>query len=182
MAKNLNLTFCLLLAFICTCFAQPSNTGNTNRAKVVSTYNSQIGVREKTGHNDGVRVEAYLKYVGLTKGQPWCASFVCRCMGQSGVKNPRAGGCSYLMGRGKIVYISGKVKNGRIPQQADVFFIWFADKKRVAHTGYVDKWSSSWVTTVEGNTNKAGSREGDGVYRKIRLSRQIYAVANYIDK
>jgi hypothetical protein len=170
--------YILLISFI------PGSTFCQNsgvRERVQKTYTSQIGVRERTGHNDGAQVEAYLKYVGLKKGQPWCASFVCWCYGQSGVSNPRAGGCAYLLERGQLVYQSGKYKPGRYPQTADVFFIWFPDKQRVAHTGYVDKWGDGWVTTVEGNTNDAGSREGDGVYRKKRLKRQIYAIANYIN-
>lgn len=71
-------------------------------------------------------------------------------------------------------------KNNGTPRQADVFGIYFPEKKRIAHVGYIDRWSDKTVTTVEGNTNQAGSREGDGVYRKIRLTRQIYAVSRYI--
>jgi hypothetical protein len=48
------------------------------------------------------------------------------------------------------------------------------------NVGFVDNWTSKTVHTVEGNTNQAGSREGDGVYRKIRLTRQIYAVTRFI--
>ncbi|WP_457289316.1 hypothetical protein [Pedobacter sp. UYP24] len=66
------------------------------------------------------------------------------------------------------------------PQAADVFFIYFPEKKRVAHTGFIHIWGAAYVTTVEGNTNEAGSREGDGVYRKIRLTRQIYAAVSFL--
>ena len=37
---------------------------------------SQIGVREKTGKNDGAQVEKYLKTGGLGKGHAWCGAFV----------------------------------------------------------------------------------------------------------
>jgi hypothetical protein len=84
------------------------------------------------------------------------------------------------MERGQLVYKAGKYITGAPPQQADAFFIYFPEKGRVAHTGFVHIWGTDWVETVEGNTNQAGSREGDGVYRKRRLKRQIYAVANYI--
>ncbi len=83
------------------------------------------------------------------------------------------------MESGKTVYKAYKKNN--IPLKADVFFIWFAEKKRVAHTGFIDRWNQTFAITVEGNTNQAGSREGDGVYKKRRLKRQIYAVCNYID-
>jgi len=176
MAKNLLIVVCVLYHFGITCFAQP---GNTVRAKVQHTYYSQVGIREKTGHNDGVEVERYLSYVWLKKGNPWCAAFVSWTFGQNGIKKARSGGCVQLMEQGRTIYKSGK--QTLEPQQADVFFIWFSNLKRVAHTGFVDKWSDTWVTTVEGNTNEAGSREGDGVYKKKRLRRQIYAVCSYIN-
>lgn len=31
-------------------------------------YQHEIGVRERSGHNDGAKVEQYLKYVGLKRG------------------------------------------------------------------------------------------------------------------
>lgn len=176
MAKNYRFVICVLL----TLFISGAALSGDIRLKVQHTYISQIGVRELTGHNDGKQVETYLKYVGLNKGQPWCASFVCWCLGQSGVVNPRSGGCAYLLEHGQLLYKRGKQVGARPPTTADVFFIWFSELGRVAHTGYIDKWQGNWVETVEGNTNGAGSREGDGVYRKRRLKRQIYAVANYI--
>lgn len=176
MAKNYRFFICLLL----TAFINGAALSGDIRLKVKQVYSSQIGVREKTGHNDGKQVETYLHYCGLTKGQPWCASFVCWCLGQAQVSNPRDGGCPYLLERGQLIYKRGKNVADRPPQASDVFFIWFPDKGRVAHTGYIDSWSNTWCITVEGNTNDAGSREGDGVYRKRRLKRQIYAVANYI--
>ncbi|RQO65113.1 hypothetical protein DBR40_24705 [Pedobacter sp. KBW01] len=148
------------------------------REKIRATYYSQIGVRELTGRNDGIQVEAYLKYVWLKKGDPWCAANVSWCFGQNGFSKPRSGGCVQLMEQGETIYLKGKVKE--IPQMADVFYIWFENKGRVAHTGFIDNWSNTWVTTVEGNTNAAGSREGDGVYKKYRMKGQIYAVVKYI--
>ena len=43
---------------------------------LIKTAESQVGVVEKTGNNDGVQVEAYLKTVGLGKGYSYCAAFV----------------------------------------------------------------------------------------------------------
>lgn len=174
MQKNLYLLVCLLLCFCAIGSAQPSNSV---RANLQATYTKQIGVRELTGKNDGVQVEAFLKYVWLAKGNPWCAAFVSWCFKQNGYAKPRSGGCVQLQEQGTIIYINGKVRV--LPQTGDVFFIWFANKGRVAHTGFIDKWSDTWVTTVEGNTNEAGSREGDGVYRKKRLKRQIYSAVDY---
>lgn len=169
-----------LLFFVCsTSSAQQSYK---LRDDIQKTYTSQIGIRELSGKNDGIQVEKYLNYVWLKKGQPWCAAFVSWVYGQNGIKKARSGGCVYLMEQGVVIYKSAKVvANRSSPMHGDVFFIWYANKNRVAHTGFIDKWTDDVVTTVEGNTNAAGSREGDGVYRKKRLKRQIYAVTTYIN-
>lgn len=70
--------------------------------------------------------------------------------------------------------------NNRQPTTADIFGIFFPEKNRIAHAGFVDQWGETWLITVEGNTNIEGSREGDGVYRKRRLVRSVYKVARYI--
>ncbi len=71
--------------------------------------------------------------------------------------------------------------NPPTPTTGDVFGLFFAEKGRIAHVGFIDQWDDPWVTTVEGNTNVLGSREGDGVYRKRRLVRSIYKVARYVE-
>jgi len=45
---------------------EESGSSNT-RAEVATIYKSQLGVRERTGNNDGKDVEKYLKSVGLGK-------------------------------------------------------------------------------------------------------------------
>ena len=178
MSKSRNL-FVVLLSFVfvfCSGFSS-----NTVRDEVKRTYESQIGVREKTGHNDGVMVETYLRYCSLGKGNPWCASFVCWTYGQAHVMNPRSGYCPDLFSAKKVIYRRGSKINKEPPQHGDVWGLYFPEKGRVAHVGFVDQWGEKYVTTVEGNTNEAGSREGDGVYRKRRPIRSIYVVASYIN-
>jgi len=175
MAKNYYLVIGLLFINVLAGAAQPGNT----RASVQHTYACQIGVRELTGNNDGKQVEVYLKYVGLQKGNPWCAAFVCWVLGQNNVPNPKNGYCPTLFSKQNDVWKRTSKTNSN-PLPGDVFGIYFAEKKRIAHVGFVDAWTNKTVNTVEGNTNKAGSREGDGVYKKIRLTRQIYAVTRFI--
>lgn len=175
MVKNYHLIIGLLFINVFAGIAQPGNT----RAGVRHTYTSQIGIRELTGNNDGKQVEVYLKYVGLPRGNPWCAAFVCWALGQNNVPNPKSGYCPSLFARQDQVWKrTSKTNSGPLP--GDVFGIYFPEKKRIAHVGFVDSWTQKTVNTVEGNTNEAGSREGDGVYRKIRLTRQIYAVTRFI--
>jgi len=179
MAKNIY--FFIYLLFYCAGVsdAQSGYTGSAIvRNKVALTYTSQIGVRELTGKNDGKAVETYLHYCGLFKGEPWCAAFVCWVYGQNKITNPKSGYCPDLF-KHQIIWTRNTQTNAQ-PTRADIFGIYFLEKKRIAHTGFIDRWTATTVYTVEGNTNQAGSREGDGVYRKIRLTRQIYAVARFI--
>jgi hypothetical protein len=147
------------------------------REQVVHAYTAEIGVREATGHNDGEPVEKYLASTGLGKGYAWCAAFVNWVYQQNGIEGPKTPAWSPSWFPNSKKYDSQK----QIPQPGDLFGIYFRSKGRIAHVGFIDKWQGTTVLTVEGNTNEAGSREGDGVYRKRRLARQIYKTANWID-
>jgi hypothetical protein len=41
------------------------------------------------------------------------------------------------------------------------------------HCGFVESVGSGRIKTIEGNTTAAGSREGDGVYRRTRAISSI---------
>ena len=112
------------------------------------------------GHNDGPFVKEVLASVGLGPGHPWCAAFNFYVF--------RKAGFASLVPRS--AWSPDWVKGGRRGEAypADVFGIYFPSKGRVAHTGIVEATGKTFVTTIEGNTNAAGSREGDGVYRKKR--------------
>jgi len=126
-------------------------------------------------------VEEYLHSCGLPKGQPWCAAFVCWTFKKAGVK-AIVSGYSPNWFTPKYVIWSRGGKHNLTPQPADVGGLWFANKGRIAHTFFIDSWppGSSTAITVEGNTNEAGSREGDGVYRKRRLKTQLYKISRYL--
>jgi hypothetical protein len=52
---------------------------------------AELWVREKTGKNDGKRVEEYLASVKLKKGDPYCAAFVSWVFKEAGYDLPRTG-------------------------------------------------------------------------------------------
>ncbi len=57
----------------------------------ISFAESQLGIREATGNNDGIDVVKYLKSADLGAGHPWCGAFVNWSFSQAGmnsVKNP----------------------------------------------------------------------------------------------
>ncbi|QEK50703.1 CHAP domain-containing protein [Pedobacter aquae] len=156
------------------------NQASAKRLKLLEVYRKEIGTKEKSNRNDGSQVESYLKYTGHNKGAPWCAAFVSWCLGQAAINNPRTAWSPALLPAKRIIWKNTWQKEKTQPQAGDVFGIWYASKKRIAHCGFIDAWGESIVITVEGNTNEAGSREGDGVYRKRRLKRTLYAVADWI--
>lgn len=152
----------------------------SQRAQLRQVYQSQVGIKEQGGANRGEQVERYLASVDLGPGHAWCAAFVSWCFQQATIHHPTSAWVpSYVVGK-NLVYLRGKFIRA-LPQPGDVFLIWFDRLRRPAHIGFVDEWQDRWVITVEGNTNDNGSREGNGVYRKRRLQRQVWAVSNFID-
>jgi len=146
------------------------------RDDLVSIYTAEIGVIEATGKNDGKRIGEYLASCGLPEGYEWCAAFAHWCLNEVGIEGGGAYSPSWFPDK-KTVYVRG-AKGNRSPSQTDILGIYFPEKKRIAHIGFIDEWGEGdYLITVEGNT---GGREGDGVYRKRRLKNQIYKVSVWI--
>lgn len=130
---------------------------------------TQVGVRELKG-NRGPKVAEYLRIVGLNEGYAWCAGFVCWCVDQV---------CKQTKTNSPMVYSAGVLamynQNKRLqvkePRVGDIFIMRFGQGK--GHTGIVTGVTATQITTIEGNTNDGGSREGDGVYRRTRQRNTI---------
>lgn len=121
---------------------------------------SQLGVLEEPiGSNWGPKVEQYLRSSGIDYPAPWCAAFVNWCLNQIGQK-----------GYGAYVPNWDK-KDLRVdsPKRNDLGLVWFSSMNRYAHIYIVTgRPSLRSVSSVEGNTNNGGSREGIGVFKRIR--------------
>lgn len=139
--------------------------------RIIAIAQKEVGVKELTGNNDGERVEEYLRAVGLKKGQPYCSAFVSWVFEQAGYRAPRTGWSPALFPGSRIV---------KDAKPAAVFGIYFSSLKRIAHVGLVESVRSDWITCLEANTNIAGSREGEGVFRRIRHKRTISRFADWI--
>lgn len=148
------------------------------QARLEKIYTGQIGVREKTGHNDGPAVEMYLRSVGLNKGFAWCAAFVHWCLVQADIKNNVRGAAASARNNDDLVLYRHKFLQE--PRAGDVFTLWFNSMHGEHHTGFFDrKINSSVFASVEGNTNEQGSREGDGVYKKYRSFNATYSISRW---
>lgn len=146
-----------------------------NPPMLADIYMSQVGVREKTGHNDGREVEMYLRSVGLGKGYAWCSAFVKWCLDSAGIDNHITAWAPTACNPDDIVW-NGK-RFIQQPKESDIFCLYYTWLNRVGHTGFFHKQiNSSVYESVEGNTNAQGSREGDGVYRKKRSFNATYSI------
>lgn len=145
---------------------------------VYAIYMSQVGVREATGNNDGKDVEKYLRSVGLGKGYAWCAAFVRWTFDSAGVKTTITAWSPTAENKKNIVYAKGSfIKD---IQRSDVFTIYYSGLKRIGHTGFVNgRFGMKSIETTEGNTNGNGSREGNGVYVKIRPLSSIHSISRW---
>lgn len=152
-------------------FSAASTKQTPAAAALIRLAEKELGVRELSGKNDGPRVELYLRHVGLKKGYAWCAAFVSWLHGQAGYAKPRSAWSPDLFPA------SRRCINA---QPAAVLGIYFPALKRIAHVGLVTGIRDDWVESIEGNTNAAGSREGDGVYRRLRHKRFINAYALHL--
>lgn len=163
----------------------PTPVVPTARERVIASAESQVGVREATGRNDG-EVDKYLRAVGLGGSRaPYCAAFNTwvgdDALGHENNPYPRSAWSPDHVKSGVRFTSSTPVRGG------EAFGIWFKSKSRVAHTGLCVKRVGSNVVTIEGNTSasaaygSAQDREGHGVYRKLRPTTAIYKVRDWIN-
>lgn len=167
MAKIKACIVAFLILIICT-----SAFGQRNR--IIKIAYSQLGVHEATGNNDGIAVEKYLRSCGLGKGYPWCAAYVNWVFKEADLNGPRypARAASWFN-----QYLVAKA----YAQPSDLGALYYRRLGRIGHIFIIDRSPpGQYFFTIEGNTNKAGSREGDGVYRKRRLKKQTYKISRWV--
>ena len=124
---------------------------------LVSIAARELGhVEDPRGSNRNI----YGKWFGMD-GVPWCAEFVSFCCATAGIPL-RSASTVYMKQWAK--------KNGRwsaTPRRGMVAMA--QHSPTTGHVGIVEGVQANGsIVTIEGNTNGAGSREGDGTYRKVR--------------
>ena len=165
-------------------FAQPvasvSQAGSALQQTTLQVAGGEIGVMENPlGSNRGPKVDEYLRSVGLnpsTGSFPWCAAFAYWCFQQAASSlhtsnpAPRTAGALDFWNR------AGNLNLHRISPPEAIANPGFINPGMVfvlstgagqGHVGLVEKVQGVVLTTIEGNTNDNGSREGIGVFRHI---------------
>lgn len=137
---------------------------------------AQVGVRERTGRNDGIKVEQYLNSVGLSKGNPYCAAGQYWCFRSSckdlkltvsEIPIYRTGSTVKMFNEGMKIEIKQTPK----PKCNDLIF-W---RRPNTWTGHVERiievFKAGWIRTVGFNTSSgvSGSQnDGEGVFIRKR--------------
>ena len=151
----------------------------TIREKLIDSINTQLYVRE-TSPNRGPMVDKYLTTVGSVLGVAWCGAFVGANLTWQEVPNPKSAWSPDYAKPNDIIWMPKK-KTSIEPLPGDVVTYYYSNLGRVGHVGFFEKADKDdYFITIEGNTNGAGSREGDGVYKKKRDPNKVYAASRYI--
>lgn len=145
--------------------------------KIVEIAESYIGQEEKI-KNSGFKnswFEKLMRGVGFYTGAPWCAFFAKLVWKEAGVDH------SLISGSVRQTMLNAtKAGNWHTYPVEGAIVVWMTFKngkpKRTGHVGILVGPQQLMVTnsfiykTIEGNTNKSGSREGTDVLLKVRAT------------
>ena len=134
--------------------------------QVIKEAHRHIGVKELT-RNSSPEIDGWLKRVGVGSGNPWCAAFAW-CVLDDAIK---ALGCTNHLPPTASVH--------KLFTMAHQHHAWWTDPTPgvifgidhgggLGHCGIVLDVDGVKLATIEGNTNEAGSREGNAVVVKQR--------------
>jgi hypothetical protein len=147
-------------------------------AALLKTFASYVGIKESPmGSNNGVMVNKFNASCGLRPSDhaPWCASVAHYGYLVNGAPD-RPGAYSPSW------YSKVRVIPAAMVQPGDVGLIYFPSKGRYAHViSAIERVNRSGrivtsYTTLEGNTNAMGSREGDSFARRVRPADTVKVV------
>lgn len=154
--------------------AQEAIQNKDPRALFSFAVESCVGIREKTGNNDGPMVELIQETIGGHSQEAWCMAFMQTCVAYAEFKTgimsklPASEHCLTVWAN-----VPEEMKVQRFPKRGAIA-IWQHGNTSNGHTGmFVEKFTGGFVA-IEGNTtsgtdpNGAIVREGGGTYRTKR--------------
>lgn len=123
-------------------------------------------VDEDRGPNSGDFVDDFLREAGgLGPGYPWCAASINWCCEMLEVPNPAKADAAVVGWKNWAV-----AQGRRRAAPARGLLCYWLNRDQTGHIGIVSNFlaDKNHVLSIEGNTNAAGSREGDAIARKQR--------------
>lgn len=154
-------------------------------ARALAIAAGQVGVMERPpGSNRGPEVDVYLRATGLNPAAgsfAWCAAFIYWCFGEAlhnRETNPIIKTAGVLQhwnqalrkGTPKVLAAEA-LENPALVKPGFIFIL--ASGGGFGHSGLVEAVDAGIMTTIEGNTNDTGGREGVGVFRRSRRMGEI---------
>ena len=145
------------------------------------------------GSNAGPFVEGCLKLLGLGKGYAWCQGFVFRCFAEAAdslhMANPVVHTASVLDCWNKTA-VQYKITPEEFLKHPELirpgYQMILKEGPTTGHTGIIERVEFdaahpelAVIHTIEGNTNADGSREGYGVFRKVRHLGKVHGVIRH---
>lgn len=152
----------------------PTQRITSSPRKIIDVATTQVGVHEgrSDGHwNNDQRYSDEVPGLEWSDGQPWCATFVSWCAMKAGLEA--------LYSRTASCDVAGgwfKQRHAWSEYPAIGAQVFYGSPSDLNHTGIVIDYDADTITTIEGNTNDDGGREGDGVYRKVRQRRSTNVI------
>lgn len=148
---------------------------------------TQVGNMENPlGSNRGPEVDQYLASVDINFPAAWCVAFIYFCYNRAanelGIANPmvKTGGVLNLWNRAgqantRRISTEEARNNPSLVKPGMIFIIDTGPAGGAGHAGIVQSVTGGKLTTIEGNTNDNGSRDGIGVFRAV-LKRRISGI------
>lgn len=142
----------------------------SRRLAYLDTAGKYLFVRE-VKQNRSPEIDRFNNSVNNYVSAPYCAAFVGYCLLTNGIEQPKASGLAInYYYKGFKTYSAGVVlRNKKVIERGDIFIMARGSTIK-GHTGFVLSYDvkTKIITTIEANTNGAGSRDGDGVYIRKR--------------
>jgi hypothetical protein len=166
----------------------PIVVNSAAKTAIIQAAQSKVGNTYETSENQGPGLQELWTATEYPNGYndraPWCAAFVCWAVKQSGVFDEanRPKSASAFKGGGYEEWARNKssvVKLNTRPAKVyagDLVIFSFS------HIGIAtsDSDANGKFNTIEGNTNAAGSREGNGAYAKTRSISSVRSTCTII--
>ncbi len=147
------------------------------RGLMVQAASALVGIKEKSGRNDGAMVELIQETVGSASGEAWCMAMIQSLIAYAEVKTGKKSGvypselCYAVWHKTPV---GSRVK---ILPLAGAIAIWNDTGKTTGHTEMVLSSDGKTFTAIGGNTGgttKPGERveaNGNGIYYTVRSTK-----------
>ena len=151
----------------------------------IDSLRAKLGTRELTGNNDGEVIKKILESCGISFPAPWCACYLhdglLRAGTEGGPSKDPGWTPNWFKDPNRIKWVRDKDSYNMTFQKGWIGAIYYRSKGRIGHVfAVVEDTQDGYVITIEGNTNSAGSREGNGVFIRIRSKKEIYMMADWL--